>query len=39
MELGIMTFADMAPETLPGRGLNEYQRLKDLMDEIKLADQ
>ena len=39
MELGIMTFADMAPETLSGRGINAYQRLKDLMEEIKLADQ
>ncbi len=39
MELGIMTFADMTPETLPGRGINAYQRLKDLMEEIKLADQ
>lgn len=39
MELGIMTFADMKPETLPGRGINAHQRLKDLMEEIKLADQ
>src|SRR6185437_11898151 len=39
MELGIMTFADMAPETLPGRGMNAHQRLKDLMEEIQLADQ
>ncbi|HUZ59867.1 MAG TPA: Atu2307/SP_0267 family LLM class monooxygenase [Hanamia sp.] len=39
MELGIMTFADMEPETLPGRGINAHQRLKDLMEEIKLADQ
>ncbi len=39
MELGIMTFADMAPETLPGRGMNAHQRLKDLTEEIKLADQ
>ena len=39
MELGIMTFADMALETLPGRGINAHQRLKDLMEEIKLAEQ
>ncbi|HEY5367995.1 MAG TPA: LLM class flavin-dependent oxidoreductase [Hanamia sp.] len=39
MELGIMTFADMAPETLPGRGMNAHQRLKELIEEIKLADQ
>ena len=34
-----MTFADMAPETLPGRGINAHQRIKDLMEEIQLADQ
>ncbi len=39
MQLGLMTFADMEPETLPGRGFHAYQRLKDLMEEIKLADQ
>ncbi len=39
MELGIMTFADMAPETLPGRGINAHQRIKDLMEEVTLADQ
>src|SRR5665213_3657375 len=39
MELGIMTFADMQPESLPGRGMNAHQRLKELIEEIKLADQ
>lgn len=39
MELGLITFADMQPETLPGRGINAHQRIKDLMEEIKLADQ
>ncbi len=34
-----MTFADMEPETLPGRGINGHQRIKDLMEEIQLADQ
>ncbi len=38
MELGLITFADMQPESLPGRGINAYQRLKELMEEIKLAD-
>src|SRR6185437_16627586 len=38
MELGLITFADMQPESLPGRGMNAQQRLKDLMEEIKLAD-
>ena len=39
MELGIITFADMEPESLPGRGINGHQRLKDLVEEIQLADQ
>jgi probable LLM family oxidoreductase len=39
MELGLITFADMEPETLPGRGINAHQRIRDLMEEIKLADE
>jgi len=39
MELGLITFADMQPETLPGRAINAHQRIKDLMEEIQLADQ
>lgn len=39
MELGIMTFADMEPETIPGRGANAHQRIKNLMEEIQLADE
>ncbi|MCO5240786.1 MAG: LLM class flavin-dependent oxidoreductase [Chitinophagaceae bacterium] len=39
MELGLITFADMQPETLPGRGVNAQQRISDLMEEIRLADQ
>jgi probable LLM family oxidoreductase len=39
MELGLITFADMEPETLPGRAINAHQRMKDLMEEIQLADQ
>lgn len=39
MELGLITFADMQPETLPGRGINAHQRISDLMEEIRLADQ
>jgi len=39
MELGLITFADMQPESLPGRGMNAHQRLKELMEEIKLADE
>jgi probable LLM family oxidoreductase len=39
MELGLMAFADMEPETLPGRGINGHQRIADLLEEIKLADE
>jgi len=39
MELGIMTFADMQPEGQSGKGINGAQRLKDLLEEIQLADQ
>jgi probable LLM family oxidoreductase len=39
MELGLITFADMEPETLPGRGINGHQRIQDLLEEIQLADQ
>src|SRR5690554_3666284 len=39
MELGLITFADMQPETLPGSGTNAHQRIRDLMEEIQLADQ
>jgi probable LLM family oxidoreductase len=39
MELGLITFADMEPETLPGRAINAHHRIKELMEEIKLADQ
>jgi probable LLM family oxidoreductase len=39
MELGLITFADMAPETVPGTGINGHQRVKELMEEIKLADE
>ncbi len=39
MELGLVTFADMQPEDSRGRGINGHQRLKDLLEEIQLADQ
>jgi probable LLM family oxidoreductase len=38
MELGIYTFADITPDTSSGK-LNAHQRLKDLMEEIVLAEQ
>ena len=39
MEFGLITFADMEPENLPGKGIHGEQRMRDLMEEIKLADQ
>ena len=39
MELGIMSFADMQPEVMPGRGTSGKQRLQDLLEEIRLADE
>lgn len=39
MELGIMTFADMEADAQGGKGVNGHQRIKDLMEEIVLADQ
>ncbi len=39
MEFGLITFADMEPENLPRKGIHGEQRMKDLMEEIKLADQ
>jgi len=39
MQLGLITFADMEPESLPGRAINAHQRIKDLMEEMKLADE
>lgn len=39
MEFGLMTFADMQPETLPGKGINGHQRIQNLLEEIQLADQ
>ncbi|TXF75076.1 LLM class flavin-dependent oxidoreductase [Chryseobacterium sp.] len=38
IEFGLMTFADMAPETVPGKGIHAHKRLQDLLEEIKLAD-
>lgn len=39
MELGLYTFADMLPDGVAGGAGNAHQRMKDLMEEIQLADQ
>jgi probable LLM family oxidoreductase len=40
MELGLYTFADVNPEPAPGeRGPDGARRIRELLDEIELADQ
>lgn len=39
MELGLITFGDMQPDVAPGRGTHAHQRIKDLMEEVQLADE
>ncbi len=39
IEFGVMTFADMQPEPDPRKGQHAYQRIKDLKEEIMLADE
>lgn len=39
MELGIYTFADFTPDPITGHQVSGEQRMRDLMEEIELADQ
>src|SRR3954470_18216560 len=39
MELGIYTFAELTPDPRTGQTIAPAQRLRDLMEEIELADQ
>ncbi len=39
MELGIYTFAETTPDPRTGRAISAEQRLRDLLEEIELADQ
>ncbi|MGH2805808.1 MAG: LLM class flavin-dependent oxidoreductase [Actinomycetota bacterium] len=39
MELGIYTFAELQPDPLTGAVLTSAQRLRDLIEEMELADQ
>ena len=38
MEIGIYTFADVTPEAGAGRGAAAARRLRELMEEVELAD-
>lgn len=39
MELGIYTFAETSPDPLTGKPVSFHQRVRDLMEEIELAEQ
>jgi probable LLM family oxidoreductase len=39
MELGVYTFAELTPDPHTGRMVSAEQRLRDLVEEIELADQ
>jgi probable LLM family oxidoreductase len=39
MEIGVYTFAETTPDPQTGRIISSAQRLRDLMEEIELADQ
>ncbi len=39
MELGIYTFAELTPDAETGRMISPQERLRDLLEEIELADQ
>ena len=39
MELGIYTFAELTPDPATGHTVSAQQRLRDLVEEIELADQ
>ena len=39
MEFGISTFGDIQPDGVAGRAINAYQRMQELMEQAKLADE
>src|SRR5688572_3209913 len=39
MEIGLYTFAELQPDPLTGRSISPEERLRDLIEEIELADQ
>ena len=38
-ELGVSSFAELTPDPLTGKTVSPAERLKDLLEEIELADQ
>ena len=39
MELGLTTFVELTPDPTTGKMVTAHQRVRDLMEEIKLAEQ
>jgi len=39
MELGISTFVELTPDPVTGKTISPYQRIKNLVEEVELADQ
>src|SRR4051794_17368955 len=39
MELGIYTFAELAPDPRTGRAITPAQRMRDMVEEARLADE
>lgn len=39
MELGISTFGEVKPDGVSGKAFNAHQRMKELLEEVKLADE
>ena len=39
LEFGVMTFGDMEPENVAGKGIQAHKRIQNLLQEIKLADE
>jgi probable LLM family oxidoreductase len=39
MEIGLYTFAELSPDPRTGEAISPQQRVRDLMEEIELADQ
>ncbi|WP_069660602.1 Atu2307/SP_0267 family LLM class monooxygenase [Arcticibacter eurypsychrophilus] len=39
MELGISTFGEVQPDGVAGKAVNAHQRIQELLEEVKLADE
>lgn len=39
MELGISTFGEIQPDGVAGKAVNAHQRVQELLEEVKLADE